>query len=403
MPRAERKRRGSRELLELVHLDGFADKRPHELSGGMRQRVALARALAQDADVLLMDEPFGALDAMTRDMLHDELERIWQQTGLTIVFVTHNVREAARLGDRIVLLTSRPGRVAAEFAVDIDRARGASSRPRSSALAAEITDRLREEVRPPWPSLSRRAAGDRQRAELAGLDALEPPADHRRRSPGIWVVALAEAARHRASSSVVWQWSCGAAGSRSTSCPPPAPCFDRLWTDMHTAEFWTAIGITMRRAVIGFALALVIGVARPGRGPRHASAGRRRLADHRAADDAVDRLVPAGHPAVQLTEAAIMFVVVLGAAPSIANGVITGVDHIPPILLRAGRVLGAKGFGALPLRDPARRAAVVRRRAEAGLGVRLAQPDGRRAARHHRQGRRSAPSWRRADLSTHPA
>ena len=97
------------DLLELVHLDGFADKRPHELSGGMRQRVALARAFAQDADILLMDEPFGALDAMTRDLLHDELERLWEARKFSVLFVTHNVREAARLADRVVLLSSRPG------------------------------------------------------------------------------------------------------------------------------------------------------------------------------------------------------------------------------------------------------------------------------------------------------
>ena len=133
------------ELLQLVQLGGFADKRPHELSGGMRQRVALARALAQDADVLLMDEPFGALDAMTRDVLHDELERIWQHNGASVVFVTHNVREAARLADRIVLLTSRPGRVAAEFPVDIARPRRIES-PAVGALATEITAQLREEV-----------------------------------------------------------------------------------------------------------------------------------------------------------------------------------------------------------------------------------------------------------------
>ena len=89
----------------------------------MRQRVALARAFAQDADVLLMDEPFGALDAMTRDVLHDELEGLWRDRNLTIVFVTHNVREAARLADRIVVLSSRPGRVIATFDVDIDRPR----------------------------------------------------------------------------------------------------------------------------------------------------------------------------------------------------------------------------------------------------------------------------------------
>ena len=142
--RAERRRRSAR-LLEMVQLSGFGDRRPHELSGGMRQRVALARALAQDAELLLMDEPFGALDAMTRDILHDELESVWRGTGLTVLFVTHNVREAARLGDRVVLLTSRPGRVAAEFPVDIARPRRIES-PEVAALAGGITDRLRQEV-----------------------------------------------------------------------------------------------------------------------------------------------------------------------------------------------------------------------------------------------------------------
>ncbi len=95
--------------------------------------------------MLLMDEPFGALDAMTRDLLHDELERIVDQTGVSVLFVTHNVREAARLADRILLLTSRPGRVAAEFDVDIERPRRIESRE-VSTLAATITDRLRAEV-----------------------------------------------------------------------------------------------------------------------------------------------------------------------------------------------------------------------------------------------------------------
>src|SRR5947209_8813391 len=143
--KAERRQR-TEELLDTVHLTGFGGKRPHELSGGMRQRVALARALAQDADVLLMDEPFGALDAMTRDVLHDELERIWSNRVLTVVFVTHNVREAARLGDRIFLLSSRPGRVAASFDVEIPRPRRIDSSEIAS-LAATVTDRLRAEVR----------------------------------------------------------------------------------------------------------------------------------------------------------------------------------------------------------------------------------------------------------------
>jgi NitT/TauT family transport system ATP-binding protein len=144
VPRSERKG-AAMELLELVHLHDFYAHRPHELSGGMRQRVALARALAQQADVLLMDEPFGALDAMTRDILHDELERIWSERELSVLFVTHNVREAARLSDRTVLLTSRPGRVADEFAVDIERPRRIDSPP-VSELAGRITDRLRKEV-----------------------------------------------------------------------------------------------------------------------------------------------------------------------------------------------------------------------------------------------------------------
>ena len=147
VPKAAASRTRVAELLELVNLTEFAKKRPHELSGGMRQRVALARALAQDADVLLMDEPFGALDAMTRDLLHDELERLWTETGLTVLFVTHNVREAVRLGDRVVLLSSRPGHVIAEFPVDRRSARDASTRVAVATLAAEITDRLKEEVR----------------------------------------------------------------------------------------------------------------------------------------------------------------------------------------------------------------------------------------------------------------
>jgi NitT/TauT family transport system ATP-binding protein len=135
------------ELLSAVRLDGFAGKRPHELSGGMRQRVALARALAQEADVLLMDEPFGALDAMTRDLLHDELDQVRERVGrpLTVLFVTHNVREAVRLGDRVVLLSSRPGRVIEEYQVPLGRPRRIDSAP-VAELASVITDRLRAEV-----------------------------------------------------------------------------------------------------------------------------------------------------------------------------------------------------------------------------------------------------------------
>ncbi len=144
VPRAQRRERVA-ELLDLVQLSAFAGQRPHELSGGMRQRVALARSLAQDADVLLMDEPFGALDAMTRDLLHEVLEGIWRRRNLSILFVTHEVREAVRLGDRVVLLSSRPGRVIGEFEVGFGRPRGMDS-PDTVGLAIKIKDRLREEI-----------------------------------------------------------------------------------------------------------------------------------------------------------------------------------------------------------------------------------------------------------------
>jgi NitT/TauT family transport system ATP-binding protein len=144
MPKQQRQERAA-ELLEAVHLSGFIGKRPHELSGGMRQRVAMARALAQDADVLLMDEPFGALDAMTRDLLHDELDRICAERALTVLFVTHNVREAARLGDRVIVLSSRPGRVIEEVKIEVKHPRRIDS-PEVAEVGARLTDRLREEM-----------------------------------------------------------------------------------------------------------------------------------------------------------------------------------------------------------------------------------------------------------------
>lgn len=142
----EARRATALELLDVVNLADAAEKRPHELSGGMRQRVALARSLAQDRPVLLMDEPFAALDAITRDLLHEELELVWRKTGRTIVFVTHNVREAARLGQRVLLMSSRPGRVINEWVV-ADTGPKRIESPEVASLAIEITDQLRKEIR----------------------------------------------------------------------------------------------------------------------------------------------------------------------------------------------------------------------------------------------------------------
>ncbi|HWD06924.1 MAG TPA: ABC transporter ATP-binding protein [Amycolatopsis sp.] len=143
--RAERRQKAA-ELLDLVHLSGAGSKRPHELSGGMRQRVALARALAAthrvggetEQALLLMDEPFAALDAITRDVLQGELLRVWRSTGTSVLFVTHDVREAVRLGQRVVLLSSRPGRVVREW-TDVAAAD-------TEELTEEITGHLRKVI-----------------------------------------------------------------------------------------------------------------------------------------------------------------------------------------------------------------------------------------------------------------
>jgi len=148
VPRRERPAR-AREHLDLVGLAGFHDRYPHELSGGMKQRVAIARSLAFDPDVLLMDEPFAALDAQTRDSLQDELLRIWAKTGKTIVFITHGIEEAVYLGQRVAVMTSRPGRIKEIVDVGItarSQAEDLRSDPEFTRYRHQIWSLLRDEV-----------------------------------------------------------------------------------------------------------------------------------------------------------------------------------------------------------------------------------------------------------------
>ena len=142
------RREVGRYYLNLVRLDKFENSYVHELSGGMRQRVALARALAPNPTILLMDEPFGALDALTRDELYIHLQEIWQKTKKTIVFVTHNVREAACLGDRVCVFSNQPGRIKNEFRIKLPRIRLFND-PAIAAEGARVMTELKTEVHEP--------------------------------------------------------------------------------------------------------------------------------------------------------------------------------------------------------------------------------------------------------------
>jgi NitT/TauT family transport system ATP-binding protein len=136
------------ELIELIGLTGFENALPKQLSGGMRQRAAIARALADDPPILLMDEPFSAVDLMTRETLNDELLRIWEQTGKTILLVTHSVEEAAYLGTRVMVMSARPGRLRKTFKADISRPRSEATKrePEYLDLVAELRTIMREKV-----------------------------------------------------------------------------------------------------------------------------------------------------------------------------------------------------------------------------------------------------------------
>ena len=144
VPKTER-RTQAMAYIKLVHLSKFVHAYPHQLSGGMKQRVAIARALAMQPEILLLDEPFGALDAQTRAVMQEELLQIWQKTGQSILFVTHNVREATGLADRVYVISSRPGRIKRVYKIEVDRPRVVTD-PGLVAIQRWILDSLGEEI-----------------------------------------------------------------------------------------------------------------------------------------------------------------------------------------------------------------------------------------------------------------
>jgi NitT/TauT family transport system permease protein len=320
---AERKQR-AQELLSLVHLERAVNQRPHELSGGMRQRVALARALAQGSGILLMDEPFAALDAVTRDILHEELIRVWQETGVTVIFVTHNVREAVRLGQRVLLMSSRPGRIIKEWKVEVPEPRRIEDEY-VSKLAGTITAELREEIRRDTLQIHRDVAQRRQ-----WWKKVVPP---------LLSIALVL---------VIWQWAFNQEFKEVWVLPSPGMVWDALKLQWDAGFVSSSIANSLKRAVVGFAMSVAIGVPlgvlvarvsfiRATFGPL--LSGLQQLPSV--------AWVPAAVIWFGLTDQAIYVVVLLGAVPSIANGLVAGIDQIPPLYLRAGRVMGANGWSSV--------------------------------------------------------
>src|SRR3954454_18284974 len=164
---ADERRRRSADILRLVELDAFGERPPWELSGGRAQRVAIARALSFDPKLLLMDEPFGALDEMTRERMNAELMSIWRRTGTTIVFVTHSIPEAIFLSTRVVVMSARPGRISR--VIDIDLPAERSVETRESAPYFELVTRVREALRQHEPAEAELDAADAERIRAEGL------------------------------------------------------------------------------------------------------------------------------------------------------------------------------------------------------------------------------------------
>ena len=344
-----------------MHLAKFENSYIHQLSGGMRQRVAIARALATEPDVLLMDEPFAALDAQTRDLLHDELERIWSETGRTIIFVTHNVREAVRLGDRVVLLDfpSRPGEERVPRRVCLARA---ISKIRHVARAArEILDELRDEI-------NRSLEAEYNEGVKPHVETWSGKHETRRPLHHLLCRAVRAVDSARRTENLAAILVPHAVGSRRSLSMP----------DSRITAYWIAIRVSMQRVLIGYGISVVLGMIL-GLG----------VASNKFLEETMGGLLVSlqSLPSIcwwplallwfGLNQNAILFVVIMGSLLSVTLAMEDGRKQMPKIFGQAGRNLGAKGFKLfwyvlLPASLP-----VHRLRAEAGMGLRLALADHR--------------------------
>ncbi|MDR1789267.1 MAG: ATP-binding cassette domain-containing protein [Opitutaceae bacterium] len=318
--------------LSLVGLENFAGACVHELSGGMRQRAALARALAPNPRVLLMDEPFAALDAMTREQLYRDLQRVWEQRRKTILFVTHNVREAVCLGDRVVLLSPRPGRVLREFPVNLPRPRDINS-DAVVAHAREITAALKETL----PDARRHEAGEARppAARQAAATTSRRPALKRPTTALVFFAALL----------TTWELVCRAGVWPEVLLPPPSAVGRYLWNATLDGTLPAAGLVTLRRLLLGYACGVLIGL------PLGLLSAR-----FRAVNDTLGLVslglqtlpsvcwVPLALLWFGQTEAALFFVVIMGTVWSMILATETGVRNAPPLYARAARTMGATGL-----------------------------------------------------------
>ena len=287
---AEERRRRAADLLKLVELEAFAERHPWELSGGMQQRVAIARALSFDPKLLLMDEPFGALDEMTRERMNAELMSIWRRTGTTIVFVTHSIPEAVFLSTRVIVMSARPGRISQ--VVDIDLPADRSVETRESERYFRLVTRVREALRQDEPA-GVEADGRRCRAR-PGRGPRVRTAAARDWLPAVGVFAIVL---------VVWEVGFRVLGVQSFLIPRPTVIGEQLGADWSTLA--RGLLFTGTEAVVGLIVGVALGTAGRvrdralGERPRGASAGRDRSQhhpDHRVRADHAE-LVRAGEPA----------------------------------------------------------------------------------------------------------
>ncbi|TMC23545.1 MAG: ATP-binding cassette domain-containing protein [Chloroflexi bacterium] len=330
IPKQQRKEIAQK-LLELVHLNGFERSYIHQLSGGMRQRAAIARALAMDPQILLMDEPFGALDALTRDRLHTELEDIWSKTGKTILFVTHNVREAVALGDRVIVFAPRPGRIVAEFKIDLPRPRHLEDHALIDT-AAEILHVLKAGIL--------ESEQDEKTASSPNVSEVKNLYINNR-----WVPTVLCQASFYILLLLVWEGLVLWGVWPSYLFAGPLDVGQSFLDGFHSGVFFQAVLTSVGRLAAGYGISLLLGIM------LGLLTGLNRFAKETLGSlvlglQALPSVcwVPLALLWFGLSENTMLFVIVMGALFSIIVGVEAGVKNILPVYLKAAGNMGARGL-----------------------------------------------------------